>query len=131
MRHEILRPLGHPGEITHAQLIRARESRRKGQARRVGERSRLVGKDGRAGGIQTPPPQPLGLVEVEAKEVTSVTIHALILTPVVALCAEAPAVGTPASASPSPPRVAATGSCSRCESMSTERIALLRRSPPT
>ena len=86
---EVLGPLGDPGEIADAQLVRARQRGGDRQARRIGERARLLAEPRRSSRVQALAPQPLGLLEVEAQQVAAVVGIDVILTLLVTLCGAA------------------------------------------
>ena len=85
MGDEVLGPLGDPGEIADAELVRARQRGGDGQAGRVGERTRLLRQSRGSNRVQALVAQPLGLLEVEAQEVAAVVRHDVILTSVATL----------------------------------------------
>ena len=79
---EILGALGHPREVTHAQLASLAERNGDGQPRRVaqrgGARSGLLCRER----VETRRPQGLCAREIEAEEIAAIVGHGVILTAV-------------------------------------------------
>ena len=80
MRHEVLRTLGNPGEVTDAKLFGLAKCGGEHEPRRVGERAGLArGALGIHGG-KALLSQLFGDVEVKTEEFTAISAHVNILT---------------------------------------------------
>ncbi len=77
---EVLRSLGHPRQIAHAQLVSGGERRRDRQPRGVSQRPGVRGEPDRLLTIEPLQAETLGLLQVEAQQIATVVGHGHILT---------------------------------------------------
>ncbi len=80
VRDEVLRPLGDPGQIADAQLIRPGQRRRERQSRRIGKSMRPARGRLRYVSVETVRAETLRHVKVEAEKIAAVAGHLNILT---------------------------------------------------
>jgi hypothetical protein len=75
MRDEVLRALDNPGEVTHAELARIRESGSQKETRCIGQRMGALRRILSLGGLNPTSSYPLGDPEVETRQVAAI-VHA-------------------------------------------------------